>query len=214
MTSKDIFKDAFPQDKQIGGNHYQHYLIQPYEFISKNEGGDDSNKSQKSPRFLTEEIVKDLNEDLEKGKAQLEQLVDSEELQQGLENASAEFKQVLDSGALQTGLKNTAANAKPIVEGLKRQFDNIDTQAFKAIGQEIILGSGVQAAVANTKSTNKIKNSLKNTLSEVKNSIPKDKFKSLASAACFAASKPPYPAPTTIKSKSKEISLTVFIGYP
>ena len=37
MTSKDIFKDAFPQDKQIGGNHYQHYLIQPYEFISKNE---------------------------------------------------------------------------------------------------------------------------------------------------------------------------------
>ena len=37
MTSKDIFKDAFPQDKQIGGNHYQHYLIQPYEFISKND---------------------------------------------------------------------------------------------------------------------------------------------------------------------------------
>ena len=37
MTSKDIFKDTFPQDRQIGGNHYQHYLIQPYEFISKNE---------------------------------------------------------------------------------------------------------------------------------------------------------------------------------
>ena len=37
MTNKDIFNDAFPQDKQIGGNHYQHYLIQPYEFISKNE---------------------------------------------------------------------------------------------------------------------------------------------------------------------------------
>jgi len=37
MTNKDIFKDAFPQDKQIGGSHYQHYHIQPYEFISKNE---------------------------------------------------------------------------------------------------------------------------------------------------------------------------------
>ncbi len=162
------------------------------EFISKNEGGDDSNKSQKSPRFLTEEIVKDLNEDLEKGKAQLEQLVDSGELQNVASEASAELKQVLDSGALQTGLKNTAANAKPIVEGLKREFDNIDTQAFKAIGQEIVLGSGVQAAVANTKSTNKIKNTLKNTLNEVKNSVPKDKFKGLADGAkeIVSASKP------------------------
>ena len=162
------------------------------DFISKNEGGDDSNKSQKSPRFLTKEIVEDLNEDLEKGKAQLEQLVDSDELQNAASTASQELKQVLDSGALQTGLKNTAANAKPIVEGLKKQFDNIDTQAFKAIGQEIILGSGVQAAVANTKSTNKIKNTLKNTLSEVQNSIPKDKFKGLAEGASeiVSASKP------------------------
>ena len=32
-----MFDEAFPQDKQIGGSHYQHYLIQPYEFISKNE---------------------------------------------------------------------------------------------------------------------------------------------------------------------------------
>jgi hypothetical protein len=23
MTNKDIFSDAFPQDKQIGGNHYK-----------------------------------------------------------------------------------------------------------------------------------------------------------------------------------------------
>ena len=37
MTHKDMFGEAFPQDKQVGGNHYQHYLIQPYEFISKNE---------------------------------------------------------------------------------------------------------------------------------------------------------------------------------
>tara|TARA_A100001515_G_scaffold46767_1_gene36837 strand:- start:1205 stop:1453 length:249 start_codon:yes stop_codon:yes gene_type:complete len=37
MTSKNMFDNVFPQDKQIGGNHYQHYHIQPYEFISKNE---------------------------------------------------------------------------------------------------------------------------------------------------------------------------------
>ena len=36
MTHKDLFDDAFPQDKQIGGSHYKHYKIQPYEFISKN----------------------------------------------------------------------------------------------------------------------------------------------------------------------------------
>jgi len=36
MTNKDIFKDAFPQDKQIGGSHYKDFPIQPYEFISKN----------------------------------------------------------------------------------------------------------------------------------------------------------------------------------
>ena len=96
-------------------------------------------------------------------------------------SASQELKQVLDSGAIQTGLKNTASNAKPIVENLKKQFDNIDTrQVFKGIGQEIILGSGVQAAVNNTKSTNKIKGTLKNSISAVKNSVPKDKFKGLA----------------------------------
>ncbi len=37
MTNKDIFKDVFPQDKQIGGNHYKTFVIQPYEFISKND---------------------------------------------------------------------------------------------------------------------------------------------------------------------------------
>ena len=37
MSDKNMFDEAFPQDKQIGGSHYQHYLIQPYEFISKNE---------------------------------------------------------------------------------------------------------------------------------------------------------------------------------
>ena len=37
MTHKDIFKDSFPQDKQIGGSHYKSFRIQPYEFISKND---------------------------------------------------------------------------------------------------------------------------------------------------------------------------------
>ena len=36
MTDKNIFDDAFPQDKQIGGSHYKNFKIQPYEFISKN----------------------------------------------------------------------------------------------------------------------------------------------------------------------------------
>jgi len=37
MTDKSIFKDAFPQDKQVGGSHYKSIHIQPYEFISKND---------------------------------------------------------------------------------------------------------------------------------------------------------------------------------
>ena len=37
MTHKDIFDDAFPQNRQIGGSHYKKMKIQPYEFISKND---------------------------------------------------------------------------------------------------------------------------------------------------------------------------------
>lgn len=37
MTNKDIFDDAFPQERQIGGSHYKSFQIQPYEFISKND---------------------------------------------------------------------------------------------------------------------------------------------------------------------------------
>jgi hypothetical protein len=37
MTNKDMFDEAFPQDKQIGGSHYKDFHIQPYEFISKND---------------------------------------------------------------------------------------------------------------------------------------------------------------------------------
>jgi len=37
MTDKGIFKDSFPQERQVGGSHYKSFHIQPYEFISKNE---------------------------------------------------------------------------------------------------------------------------------------------------------------------------------
>jgi len=36
MSDKDMFDEAFPQDKQIGGSHYQQFLIQPWTFIRKN----------------------------------------------------------------------------------------------------------------------------------------------------------------------------------
>ena len=36
MTNKDIFNEAFPQSRQVGGKHYKNFPIQPYEFISKN----------------------------------------------------------------------------------------------------------------------------------------------------------------------------------
>ena len=46
------------------------------DFIIKNEGGDSASTSQKSPRFVTKEIVDDLNKKMEEGPAQLKQLVD------------------------------------------------------------------------------------------------------------------------------------------
>tara|TARA_A100001391_G_scaffold134775_4_gene93566 strand:- start:41 stop:313 length:273 start_codon:yes stop_codon:yes gene_type:complete len=36
MSDKEMFDNAFPQDKQVGGSHYKNFHIQPYEFISKN----------------------------------------------------------------------------------------------------------------------------------------------------------------------------------
>jgi hypothetical protein len=36
MTNNGLMEEAFPQSKQIGGNHYKDFHIQPYEFISKN----------------------------------------------------------------------------------------------------------------------------------------------------------------------------------
>ena len=153
------------------------------EFIPKNEGGDDSNKSQNSPRFLTKEIVEDLNKDLEEGKAQLEQLVDSGALQDATSEASAELKQVLESGALQTGLNQATAGTTQVIEGLKRKYGYPQTQAFKAIGQEIMFAQGAKGSADNSKATNNIKNTLKNTLTDMKSMTFKDKFKGIFEGA-------------------------------
>ena len=36
MSDKNMFDEAFPDDKQIGGSHYKEFLIQPWTFIRKN----------------------------------------------------------------------------------------------------------------------------------------------------------------------------------
>ena len=36
MSDKSMFDEAFPQDRQIGGSHYQSFIIQPWTFIRKN----------------------------------------------------------------------------------------------------------------------------------------------------------------------------------
>ena len=36
MTDESIFDKVKPQNKQVGGSHYRKMVIQPYEFISKN----------------------------------------------------------------------------------------------------------------------------------------------------------------------------------
>ena len=149
------------------------------DFIAKNEGGDSNQSSQKSPRFVTKEIIEDLNEKLEKGEAQLKTLVDSGELQQSLSNASTELQNVLNSGKVQTGLSET----KDIIEGLKRKYGFPEVQAFKDIGREVLLGSGIEGSNNNSKVTNGIKNKLKNSLSDIRNAVPKDKFKELANAS-------------------------------
>ena len=153
------------------------------EFIPVNEGGDDSKNSQVSPRFLTKEIVDDLNKDLEEGKAQLEQLVDSGQLQDAASQASAEMQQVLAAGSLQTGLSQATTNATQMVEGLKRQYGYPTATAFRAIGQEIMFAQGAAGAASNAKATNAVKNTLKNTLTEMKSMTFKDKFKGIFEGA-------------------------------
>ncbi len=36
MSDNNMFDEAFPEDKQIGGSHYKQFLIQPWTFIRKN----------------------------------------------------------------------------------------------------------------------------------------------------------------------------------
>ena len=145
------------------------------DFIVKNEGGDSSSSSQKSPRFITKEIEQDLNEKLKKGEEQLTQLVDSGAISQMTDDA----KQLLDSGAVQTGLNDT----KEIVEGLKKKYGFPERQASIDIGKEVLLASGQSGANKNTKVTNGIKNKLKNGLGDIQRSIPQNKFKEIANTA-------------------------------
>ena len=63
MTNKDIFEDAFPQDKQVGGSHYKNFVIQPYEFISKN---DLSFFQSNVVKYVCRYLYKNKIEDLEK----------------------------------------------------------------------------------------------------------------------------------------------------
>ena len=37
MTDKNMFDGAFPQNKQVGGNHYKKFKIQPYTFTRTND---------------------------------------------------------------------------------------------------------------------------------------------------------------------------------
>ena len=62
MTDKNIFDDAFPQDKQVGGNHYKSFNIQPYEFISKNDlSFFQGNVIKYVCRYLNKNGIEDLN---------------------------------------------------------------------------------------------------------------------------------------------------------
>ena len=62
MTDKSIFKDAFPQYKQVGGSHYKSFHIQPYEFISKNDlSFFQGNVIKYVCRYLNKNGIEDLN---------------------------------------------------------------------------------------------------------------------------------------------------------
>ncbi len=36
MSDNNMFDEAFPEDKQIGGSHYKQFLIHPWTFKRKN----------------------------------------------------------------------------------------------------------------------------------------------------------------------------------
>jgi hypothetical protein len=61
MTNKNMFDEAFPQERQVGGNHYKSFRIQPYEFISKNElSFFQGNVVKYVCRYLTKNKIEDL----------------------------------------------------------------------------------------------------------------------------------------------------------
>ena len=80
-------------------------------------------------------------------------------------------------------LNNAAESSRKIIDGLKKKFQYPDTQAFKAIGQELIYAQGAGGSESNAKATNQIKNTLKNTLSDMKSMTFKDKFKGVFEGA-------------------------------
>ena len=100
-----------------------------------------------------------------------------------LEAGLNEFQNVLNSGELQSGLSQLKNSNKEIINSLKKIVSNEDVQAFKDIGREIVLASGVKGMAENFKMTNGMKTDLKNLVMDMKNAVPQDKFKSLAGAA-------------------------------
>jgi hypothetical protein len=61
MSTKDQFEKLFPQEKQIGGNHYQ-IKIQPYEFtMANNLNFFQGNVIKYAVRYLKKNKIEDLN---------------------------------------------------------------------------------------------------------------------------------------------------------
>lgn len=78
MTNKDIFDDAFPQNKQIGGSHYKKFKIQPYEFISKNNlSFFQGNVVKYVCRYLFKNKVEDLEKIIHYCQLEIKKLKDS-----------------------------------------------------------------------------------------------------------------------------------------
>ena len=73
MTNKDIFDETFPRDRQVGGNHYASFLIQPWTFIRTNELNPfQANVIKYVCRYLNKNGV----EDLKKAKWYLNKLIE------------------------------------------------------------------------------------------------------------------------------------------
>ena len=80
MTNKNIFDEAFPDDKQIGGSHYKFFPIQPYEFISKNgltffQG----NVVKYVCRYIEKDKIKDLEKIIHYCELEIKRLKDNED---------------------------------------------------------------------------------------------------------------------------------------